>query len=69
MRPMAKLLTPTVGARSSKLRGLCLGSDEISEAGLRSLTRLGYLERIDLRYVDLGNVDLQMLALPSLFDR
>ena len=53
-----------------RLRALCLGEGGtkrlISEAGLRKLAGLPLLERLDLRYVRFKDVDLQILAIPSL---
>lgn len=55
------------------LRVLCLGERNvynapptITQAGLTHLSRLSQLEALDLRYVNLVEVDLQVLALPSL---
>ncbi len=55
------------------LRVLCLGEENpyhgppvITQAGLGQLTRLRELEGLDLRTVDLTDVDLQVLAFPSL---
>lgn len=58
-------------ASLTKLRALCLGETHhdrmmITEVGLRKLARLPVLERLDMRYVNLVPVDLQVLAIPSL---
>ncbi|MBS0207020.1 MAG: hypothetical protein JSS49_29440 [Planctomycetes bacterium] len=57
-------------AGCQKLRVLCLGraiqDHGITEKGLRSLTHLPHLEALDLRSVDLTDVDLQVLAGSSL---
>ena len=53
-----------------RLQKLCLGeagpSQSITEKGLSKLSQLRQLESLDLRYVNLINVDLGVLAFPSL---